>query len=112
MYNKHSGEVIGFTHLGDIDDELIQLEQGDECPLIAKYVLAIVAQCILFKLEFPCAHFGTEGITADFLYPTIWKAIWLLEVDGAKVLCITADGASLNRKLFKIHKTSDFPFPY
>lgn len=112
VYNKYSGELIGFADLGDINNELVKLEQGDERPSIAKYVLAIMVRGLLFKLEFPYAHFGTEGITADFLYPLIWEAIRLLEVDGVKVLCITADGASPNRKFFRMHKTPDFPFPH
>ena len=33
VYNKHSGEMIGFTHLGDINNELMKLEQGYEHPI-------------------------------------------------------------------------------
>ncbi len=28
VFNKHTGEVIGFTKLGDINDELMKLEQN------------------------------------------------------------------------------------
>ena len=38
VYNKHSGEMIGFTHLGDINNELMKLEQGNERPPIAKHI--------------------------------------------------------------------------
>lgn len=112
VYNKHSGELIGFTHLGDINNELMKLERGDKRPPIANHVLTIMVRGLLFKLEFPYAHFGTEGVTADFLYPIVWEAIRLLEADGVKVLCITADGASPNRKFFKMHKTPDVSFPH
>ncbi len=30
VYNKHSGEMIGFTHLGDINNELVKLEQSND----------------------------------------------------------------------------------
>ena len=33
VYNKYSGEIIGFTHLGDINDKLMKLEQGDHPPV-------------------------------------------------------------------------------
>ena len=112
VYNKHSGELIGFTHLGDINNELMRLEQGDKCPPIANHVLTIMVRGLLFKLEFPYVHFGTEGVTADFLYPIVWEAIRLLEADGVKVLCITADGTSPNRKFFKMHKTPNVSFPH
>ena len=100
VYNKHSGEMIGFTHLGDINDELMKLEQGDERPPVAKYVFAIMVRGLIFKLEFSYAHFATEGVTADFLHPIVWEAVRRLEADGVKVLCVIADGASLNRKFF------------
>ena len=75
----------------------MKLERGDKRPPIANHVLTIMVRGLLIELEFPYAHFGTEGVTADFLYPIVWEAIWLLEADGVKVLCITADGASPNK---------------
>ena len=35
VYNKYSGEIIGFTHLGDIN-ELMKLEQGDHPPVATR----------------------------------------------------------------------------
>lgn len=74
VYNKHSGEMIGFTHLGDINNELMKLEQGNERPPIVKHILTIMVRGLLFKLEFPYGHFGTEGVTVDVLYPIVWEA--------------------------------------
>ena len=42
----------------------------------------------------------------------MWEAVCLLEADSAKVLCITADGASPNRKFFKMHKTPELSVLY
>ena len=42
----------------------------------------------------------------------MWEAVRLLEADGIKVLCITADGASPNRNFFNMHKTPDLSVPY
>ena len=55
-------------------------------------------------------HFATEGVTADFLYPIVWEAVRRLEADGVKVLCVTADGASPNRKVVKMHKLLTCPY--
>lgn len=66
---------------------------------------------ITSNLKFPLASFPTMSITADFLYPIIWKGIRLIETSVAslKVLFITCDGASANRKFFKIHgEVNDF----
>ena len=67
---------------------------------------------LFFKLEFPYAHFATEGVSADTLYPIVWKAIRRLETDGVKVICITADGSSSNRKFFRMSKSPDLSVPY
>lgn len=110
VYNKYSGEMIGFTNLGDINDQLLRLEEGDsEHPPIATHILALMVRGILFKLEFPYAHFGTQGITAEILFPIVWEAVRLLESSGLKVLCITADGASPNRKFFRMHRSGSDP---
>ena len=57
---------------------------------------------IFFKLEFPYAHFGTENVTADLLFPIIWEGIRQLEGMGLKVICVTADGSSPNCKFFQM----------
>ena len=97
MFNKYSGKIIGFTQLGTINDDLLRLEQ-EEHPTFAKYVLAIMVRGTLCsKLEFPYAHFGTRGITADLMFPIIDEALYRLESRGIKIISITADGASPNR---------------
>lgn len=55
---------------------------------------------VMFKLEFPLAHFGSRDAGGNILFPIIWEAIRHLEAWEFKVLCITADGASPNRKFF------------
>ena len=63
----------------------------------------------IFRLSFPYAHFATCGITGDLLYPIVWEAIRRLEACGFKVLCITADGASPNRKFYWMHEVAADP---
>ena len=109
VYNKISGEIVGFTNLGDVNEQLLRLEQGDEHPPVAKYVLVLMVRGLVFKLEFPYAHFGTRGITSELLFPIVWEAIRRLEASGLKVIYITADGASVNRKFFRMHQDKNDP---
>ena len=108
VYNKFTGAVIGFTNLGSINDELLQLEhdcQADEPHTsVATQLLVVMVRGIFFKLDFPYAHFATKGVTADLLFPIVWEAIRRVETIGLKVIFITADGASSNRKFFRMHK--------
>ena len=60
VYNKTSGEIVGFINIGDINQQLLRLEQEDDHPPIPKQVLIIMVRGLMFKLEFPYAHFGTQ----------------------------------------------------
>ena len=110
VYNKTTGKIIGFTSLGNISDILLEMEvkcqdNHVQHPPVAKYILVLMVRGIFVKLNFPYAHFATCGITGDVLFPIIWEAICQLEIIGLKVICITGDGASHNRKFFRMHNT-------
>ena len=112
VYNKHTGQMIGFVRLGDLNDQLLALERkcdNDESesihPTVAKHILCLMVRGMFFKLEFPLAHFSTECVTADILFPIVWDGIRQLETAGFKVISITCDGASPNRKFFRMHST-------
>ncbi len=86
----YSGQVTGFINVGDINNDLLKLE---ETPQMAKQVLVI-----FFNLSFPYAHFGTDGIIANLLFSIVWEA--RLEVKKLKVISVMVQ-ASANRKLVK-----------
>ena len=100
VYDKHSGDIIGFCNLGTLNDELLQFEYNTSIhPPVAKQILAVMIRGLFFKLDFPLlAHFSTEGVTADLLFPILWEGIRIVESTGLKVIAVTADGASPNRK--------------
>ena len=102
VFNKYSGKIIGFIELGSINNDLLRLEQEGEHPDLAKYILALMVRGTLCQLEFPYAHFGTKGITADLMFPILDEALYRLESRGIKIISVTADGASPNRKLFSM----------
>ena len=102
VYDKFTGNMIGFCNLGTINDELLQLENTTDIhPPVAKQILAIMIRGVFFKFDFPLAHFSTEGVTADLLFPIVWEGIRVVESTGLKVIAVTADGASPNRKFSK-----------
>ena len=77
-------------------------------PPISDHVFGLIVRGIFFKLEYPYAYFGTKGITADFLFPIVWEGTRELESLGFKVICVTADGASSNRKFFHMHGKKEY----
>ena len=46
FYNKHSGSIIGFTDLGDINNELMRQQQNGKHPLTASHALLVMIRGI------------------------------------------------------------------
>eukprot|EP00731_Ephydatia_muelleri_P004466 Em0002g642a len=85
VYDKHSGELIGFTNLANVSNGLTQLEQSmsqnsEDGPSLAKSMLVFM------------------------MYDPLWEAVWRIEHCGLKVLGVTFDGAAVNRSLVKLHQ--------
>ena len=110
IYNKFTGEIVGFTSLGSVNDELQQLDTActleNKHPQLASHLLVLMVRGIFFKLNFPYAHFGSTDISGDILFPIMWEAIRQIEGLGLKVISIVGDGASPNRKFFRMHSSS------
>jgi len=112
VYNKHSGAFIGFRNLGNINEHLLQFQgsleddSSDTNEQLAKTMLVLMVRGLLSGLEFPYVQFPCATMTGDLLFDPLWKAIARIERCGLKVLAVTADGASPNRRLFKIHNPS------
>ena len=108
VYDKHEAQVVGYVDLGNVNDQLDKFERetGDavEPPPVANHILAIMVRGIFIHLRFPYAHFPTRSVHGDYLFSIVWEAIERLENLGLKVLVVTADGASPNRKFFRMHR--------
>ena len=99
-----TGELIGFVDLGDIDLNYSTLNDVSQ---LASYILVFMIKSLANPLSYSLATFATAGITSGQLYPLFWRAVAYLEMTCAlKVVASTADGASPNRKFFRIHKVN------
>ena len=112
VFNKHTCELVGFTDIGDINNELAKLKQEcdsnfeQRCPgEIASHMLIFMVRGMFSSLKFPYAHFSTKGVTADQLYPIVWEVVRHLEACGLNDIAFSCDGASPNRKFYKMHAT-------
>ena len=56
-----------------------------------------------FNLQCPYAQFPSTSITGDLFFQPFWEAVQWPEILCFKVLAVTADGASSNKRLFKLH---------
>ena len=110
VYDKHCCEILGFINLGGVTNQLLEFEKlcdGEDAsyiPPVAKYICCFMIRGIFMNINFPYAQFATTSISSDELFPLIWEAIKRLEVMGLKVMFLTGDGASSNRKFFNMHQ--------
>ncbi|XP_038062325.1 uncharacterized protein LOC119732793 [Patiria miniata] len=108
-FSVRSGKIMGFTDLGSVANEIAAFERrcrGDEEPTIATHVMVLMVRGIFSSLRAPVAYFPTTGITGDQLYPCMWEAVLWLETAGLQVRGLVSDGASPNRKFYRLHGES------
>ena len=106
VYDKYNNQLIQFVTPDDITNRLVELERtctsASSTPDIITYMLVLLVRGLTIPLKFPFAQYLTNGVAAHQLYPLISKAILRLEMLGFKVICLTSNGASPNRKLRRI----------
>ena len=100
-WDKHTGELIGFVDLGDIDTNYATLQDVKQ---LATHVLVFLIKSIVNPLSFSFATFATTVATSYQIFNIFWRAVAILEKIQLKVIAATADGASSNRKFFRMHK--------
>ena len=101
VWDKHTGELIGFVDLGDTELNYASLQKVDD---LATHILAFLIRSIVNPFKFSLANFATKGATSYQMFPLFWKAVGICEMQcDLKVVAATCDGASPNRKLFRMH---------
>ena len=113
VFDKHSDHLIGFVALDDITNHLLQFErqcQSTTCtpaPALASHMLLLFVRGAFINLNFPLCQFPSQGASSYQLYPIVTEAIMRLEIHGFKVISLTSNGASSNRKLYRMMHVND-----
>ena len=99
VFDKVTGELIGYLDLGDPDINFGTLEKADT---IASHALVFFVRGICTQLKFSLAYFATKILIH------LREAIGVLELTcNLWVIASTSDGASPNRRLYRMHKPLD-----
>ena len=107
VYDKHSGELIGYCNLGDIGNQMLEFEheKNKRKQELAKFVLVVMLRSVCSSLCFPLCAFATHSINTEFIYPIMWKTVSTVETQlNLRVLFFTCDGATPNRCFFNLHR--------
>lgn len=87
----HAGDLIGFTRMGDVADQLQRLdsEEASTLPpeLLANTMMTFMVKGLCKKIEFPYAYFPSRKVKGYMLFDPLWEAVIRLEGYGFKVNC-------------------------
>ena len=108
VFSRSTGRLVGFTDLGDVNNELDDfnrfIKQGCKEPDLATHVLTLMARGLFNYFNYPVGYFASVGFDSDQLYPVVWEGVGILEGLGIHVRAFVSDGASPNRKFFRLHE--------
>ena len=90
VYDKLSGNLIGFTHLGEVNNHLLPFEQdvdhmSPDNLSLAKSMMTFMIRGLFTSLKFPYAHFPCLKISGELLFDPFWEAVYRLERCGFRV---------------------------
>ena len=101
VFDKYSGDLIGFIDLGDPMTNFANLQEEDT---LASHALAFLVRGMCTDLKHVVAYFFTGNVTSFQLMPMFWKVVSTLELSLKLMVCAAVnDGASPNRKFFRLH---------
>lgn len=87
VFDRHSGKLIGYANLGEINNHLIDFEQSIDksSPKFAKSMLVFMVRGLFSKLQFAYAQFPAMDLSGDLMYEPFWEAVGRIENCGLKV---------------------------
>ena len=90
VFDKHTGEMIGFANLGDINQHLMDFKQSLENntkqpPKLAKTMAVFMVRGLFSKLQFAFAQFPAADLAGDLLMTVFWEAVGRIEKCEMKV---------------------------
>lgn len=73
VYDKNSCQVVGFVQLDDINYQMSMLENQSSnfLPPVASHLLTVMVRGLYTNFKFPYAHFPTDSLTGDQLFPIV-----------------------------------------
>ncbi len=86
VFDKHTGALIGFANLGDLNQHFQQLEQSLEPAsdaiipdVLASSMLVIMVRGLFSHLNYSYAQFPCASLMGDSLFEPFWEAVMRLE---------------------------------
>lgn len=86
VFDKHSGTIIGYSHISDIVSHLSEFEkrmsendddddEGTTSPKLAKTMMVFMVRGLFNSLQFPYVQFPCADVNGEMLYDPFWEAV-------------------------------------
>ena len=91
VYNKHTGTLIGFTDLGEVNEHSLRFKRDInnishiDKPLVNQWWPSW-CEALSTSLQIPYAQFRSASICGELLFGPFWEAVYHLERCGFKIL--------------------------
>ena len=111
VYNTQNGKLFGYVDVADT--EKIFANCIDDDSSVATHALVFMIRGLKSSLQAVAATYATRCLSAEQLYTRFWEAVSCCEMVGFRIRCCVSDGASVNRKFYKLHaKDYNDPITY
>jgi hypothetical protein len=91
VYNKHSGKLLGFVDLGNINNHLVRFEESicedndGAIPPLANSMVVFMLKGLFSSFQFTYTQFPCARLTGEQLFNIFWESVFRLERIGFKV---------------------------
>jgi hypothetical protein len=90
VYDKHSGRMIGYVDLGEVNNHLLEfeksIEQDDNASTgLANSMLVMMVRGLFSSLRFPYIQFPCTNLSGELMFRPFWQTVYRLERIGIKV---------------------------
>ena len=106
VLSKSTGKLVGFCDLDTFNEELLKMSNSkvEFKPDIATHIIVFMVRGLFSSHNVPFMWYPCKGFHSEQLWDCVWRATHILEDLGLKVRAWVSDGASSNRKFFRIHR--------
>ncbi|XP_066918923.1 uncharacterized protein [Clytia hemisphaerica] len=89
VFSRNTGQLVGFTELGQISEEIYVLERSLDGALkekpLATHMLFIMIRGYFKHFNLPIGLYPTNSVDSEQLFTIIWEATHVTEAIGLKV---------------------------
>lgn len=115
VHKKSTGEIIGYTKLSEVQQEILDLERAIKetaeettvppptSPPLVKRILSFMVKGVSSSVKAVVASYGVASLTKEDLMDYTWDVIEACECKDIRIVAVVCDGSPINRSFIDMH---------